>query len=71
MHAVMSVAFHTSLPMNSKYMYLTMQKIGFSPLGVAAKGGHMKTVEHLLDKGAKINFQDKVRNSNFVQVCSL
>lgn len=36
---------------------------GSDPLGVSAEKGHIQTIKSLLDGGANINYQDKVRST--------
>ena len=38
-----------------------IQHMGTSPLGIASEKGHVQSVKKLLEPGAHINHQDKVK----------
>ena len=48
-------------------MQLSTQNVHSAPLGKAAEMGHIRTVERLLEGGANINYQDKVRSTCYAK----
>ena len=47
----------------------TLIQYGSVPLEIAAKNGHIKTVQILLEAGANVNHQNKVMTVNVVFPC--
>ena len=48
---------------------LSLTQYGTVPLEEAAKNGHTKTVQRLLEAGANVNYQNKVMTMNVQLPC--